>query len=254
MAARRGMRALTSILVVLVLLGVAVVVADVALRSYAEGQIKTQLTGALPNSVTADPDVSIGGFSFISQYLAGSFDTVTIDAPGLSVDGTGLDVHVVATGVPIDQSTPVRMLTGTISLDQDALDDIVRIGTRNGSLDLGDATLRLGDGDLRYDGHTSFLGFGIDYTAIAKPVAKGKTIDLVPTAVDVSSGAVAIDVKSLLGELATRPIPVCVAQYLPRGVLVTGVEVHPDRATITLEARDVVLNALDFDAHGSCDQ
>lgn len=251
MAVRRGTAALISILVVLVLLVVAVVVADVALRRYAQGQITTQLTDALPDSVTADPDVSIGGFSFISQYLAGSFDTVTINAPAVSAEGVDLSVKIVAKNVPTDESQPVKKLSGTISLDQDAVDHVVRNAGASALLG-GDAGVRLGDGILSYDGRVSFLGFTIGYTAAAKPVAKGTRIDLQPTSIDVTSGPVAIDVKSLLGALANKPIPVCVAQYLPPDFRVTGVAVQPDHATVTLEANNVVLSDLDFSTRGSC--
>lgn len=255
MSARRGITAAVTVLVVLVLLAVAYFAADVALRSYAESQIEVRLADSLPAGITANPTVTIAGASFITQYLAGSFDAITVDAPAVTVGDVKLAAHAVAHDVPTDQSAPLQRLTGTLALDQDAVDHIVRNGEADGSLQLGpNARLLLGSGTLGYEGRTSFLGIDIGYEVSAKPVAKGTTLDLVPQAVHVTSGPVAFDVKSLLGELANRPISVCVAAYLPPGVLVTSVSVQPDEATLTFEAQNLVLQDLDFEAYGSCNQ
>ena len=242
---RRRWPILVWAIVGLVLICVALVVADVSARAYAEGRIADELESRLPESVQGAVDVRIGGASVIGQYLAGSFEHIEIDAPELNVDGVPLAAHVTAEGVPVDTAKPVRRLAGTVTIDAAAVSEIIDVP--------GVGDLTLGDGVVTLHGTRTVLGIPIDYTATATVASDGGRLLFTPTKASAVGGPPGLD----LGEAAQRilggqPIPVCVASALPEGVEVKGVSVRPEAATLELSARDLVLSAQTLATKGSC--
>lgn len=223
----------------------ALVVADLGARAYAEGRIADEIESRLPDGVRGAVDVRIGGASVIGQYLAGSFERIDIDAPRLTVDGVGAAARVTMRGVPTDMAKPVRDLSGTVTLDADAVNALVDVPGVDG--------LALGDGVVTLEGSRRILGVPIDYTATARVTTDGSRLLFAPTAVSVASGPAGLDlgdaVRRILGE---DPIPVCVAGALPEGVEVADVRIAPGAATLDLAAHDLVLSARTLAAKGSC--
>lgn len=231
----------------IVLLGIAAVLIDNGLRSTAESVAASQIEQQLPANVTGKVDVHVGGGSVILQYLSGSFDHIELDAPTLSVDGVRAPAHVVASGVSTDLSTPVRSVTATVKLSQDGLNALLKVPQATSGVTLGEGT-------LSFDGVQNLLGIPVKYHATAKPKAAGTTINLTPTAAKITAGPAGLDLSGLVERLlGSKPLPVCVAQYLPKGVDVTKIEVNPTVATITLHAADLSLSSTTFTTKGSCD-
>jgi hypothetical protein len=227
-------------------LAVAVVVADIAFRAYAEGQAESQIEDQLPENVDGDVSVQIGGTSFLAQLVAGEFTEVVLDAPALSVDGVPLTAHAVATGVPTDLTEPIGRITATASIDEDAVNGIVDVP--------GDSQLVLGDGDVSYEGTLSLFGFEIGYRVSGVVAAEGDTVTIEPQSASLTQGAgnLDLDLDELLGTLADDPIEVCVAQYLPEGAEVGSLEITPGRATAVLTADDFVVDEESLRTLGSC--
>jgi hypothetical protein len=230
----------------IILLGIAAVLVDNGLRSAAESVAADQIEQRLPDNVTGAVDVHIGGGSVILQYLSGSFDHVELDAPTLAVNGIPAPAHVVASGVSTDLSTPVRDVTATVKMSQDALNALLKVPQATSGVTLGDGT-------LSFDGAQSLLGFTVKYHATAKPKAAGTTIELTPTAAKVTAGPAGLDLSDFVTKLlGAKPLPVCVAQYLPKGVDVTKIDVNPKAATVTFHAADLALTSQTFSTKGSC--
>ncbi|CAD6000506.1 DUF2993 domain-containing protein [Agreia sp. COWG] len=229
---------------IVVLLAVGIVVADVSLRAYAQDRARSEIEAALPSTVTGDVSVQIGGFSFLQQYLAGRFDTVTLDAPSLVVDGSPVAVSVTAGGVPTDLAQPVDRLTATLALDQDAVNSFVTVP--------GSATLTLDDQAVGYDGSVSFLGLGIDYLVTAGVSVTADSVVLAPKTATLANGSSVVDLSTPLQAVLDQPIPVCIANQLPRGVELTGLDVTPGRAMVTASATDFVLDKTSLSTTGVC--
>lgn len=247
---RRGM----SVIVIgsLTVLGLiaAFFIVDAGARSYAEGRVKQEIADNLPDTVTGDVSVSIGGISVIAQYLSGSFDRVALTAPALSVDGVAASVRVVATQVPVDQGKPVGDVRGVVDLDQASLNTLLRSSL---AADAPDAKLVLGDGVVRYAGSVSVLGFPIGYEATATPTAVADSLLFAPTSAKVTTGSGSIDAGELLPLIVgQKPVRVCVAKYLPEGVSLAGVNVTPERARITLESSSLLLTRKSLTTLGTC--
>src|SRR5882762_11548404 len=103
MAASRG-RKVTIVLLVLVVALVGLFVAADRIAAYAAErtiakQAQQELTAREVTS-PSQPDVSVGGFPFLTQVLAGKYDKITIDVHQPTIQDVKLDeLDVTATGV-----------------------------------------------------------------------------------------------------------------------------------------------------------
>lgn len=181
--------------------------------------------------VAGEPEVTIGGFPFLTQLLAGKLTDVAARVDGLTFDGmavtdVALDVEGATTRAPytvdhaiLTATLPVETLQGLLAAN---------VG--------GDVVLRL-DGD-RLVAATKLLGLDVGVTLVPRVADGGIRVDVA----DVTLGGLAIDVADLPGGLAARlgdfAVPV---GGLPDGVALTGVVVRDGGVRITATGTDVVL-------------
>lgn len=241
---KRRRKTIAAVVVALVLVIVALVVADVALRAYAEQRVRESITSNLPATVSGDVAVSIGGWSFLQQYAAGSFDEVTLSSSDLTVVGVPLAATVVAHGVPTDQAKPVSQATGTLTLTQDAVNSFLSVPGSN--------QIVLADGTVGYSGSFDVLGltFGYDATAVATP--SGPDVLLTPNGATLSAGSASLDVGGALKAIVSKPVPICVAKYLPSSVQLASITPTPGKVTVTAEATGLLLSADALKTTGTC--
>lgn len=245
---RRGVAALVISLALVAGLVVAFFIVDAGLRSYAEERVQTEISSNLPEGATGDVDVSIGGVSVIAQYLSGSFDRVELDAPDFAIGGVPAAVHIVAGGVPVDRTKPVRDVTGTVDLSEESVNALLAAGGTT-----GDAELALGKGEVSYSGTFPVFGFDIGYEATATPSTSADSLLFTPTAAELTSDVGTVDLSGIIPLiLGQEPLSICVAQYLPDGVTLTGVDVTPDRARVKLESSTLMLTRQSLTTLGSC--
>ncbi|MGO4689255.1 LmeA family phospholipid-binding protein [Glaciibacter sp. 2TAF33] len=245
---RRGIGGL--VVASLLLLGLvgAYFIVDSVLRNYAQNRVRQEIANNLPEGVTGDVTVSISGFSVIAQYLGGSFDQVELKAPALAAGGAQASVHLVATDVPVDTAKTVGDVRGAIEMGQQSLDALLA----NADIP-GNPTVKLGDGTVSYTGTITVARVPIGYTATAIPQAAGDSVLLTPTKATVTTAIGSLNLGGLVQRiLGEEPLPICVAQYLPAGVDLTGVDVTPQRARITLHAPALRLTEEGLTTLGSC--
>ncbi|GAA1803191.1 DUF2993 domain-containing protein [Agromyces neolithicus] len=231
---------------IVVAVAVLLVITDVVVRGIAEQRVAEQIEAELPPGVEGEVDVSIGGFSVLAQYLAGSIDRVQLSAPELSVQGVPISVDVVATDLPPALDAPVGHITARLDADEAAINQLIEIPEVQGEVVLG-------DGIVGYSDTTRFLGIPIDYTVTARPIAAADRVLLEPVGVEVGAGGGAIDVSGLVDRITGGdPIPVCVAEHLPAGVEVAQIAVEPGTAAVTLEANGISLDEQSLATTGTC--
>lgn len=240
-------RALTAIVVIVVALGALLVVADIVVRGIAQERFSEQIRSNLPEGVDGEVDVTIGGFSVIAQYLAGTMDRVELSAPELTVNGAPISVEVVGEGVPVDLASPVRSMSAVIEADQAAVNRLIAIPDVEGDVTLG-------EGVVGYADTIEVFGLRLGYSVTARPTAAGDTVLLQPESVQVDAAGGGIDVSGLADRVVgDDPIAVCVAQYLPSGVMVNGIDIAGGTATVRLEAQGIMLDEASLATTGSCD-
>lgn len=246
---RRGLVPLIIVGVIAVLLVVAYFLVDSGVRAFAEKSAETEISNRMPASVTGDVNVSIGGTSVIAQFIAGSFDQIELTAPNLTVDGVPASVHVIAHDVSTNTAKAIGSLTATLDFDQNALNQLVQASATAPT----DADLALGDGTVEYTGSVKLFEFNVGYSATATASAAGDTLFFTPTKATVTSGVGDIDATPLVKLILQQaPIGVCVASYLPEGVELTGVDISPERARVTLDSNSLRLTAKSLTTLGSC--
>ena len=246
---RRGLVPLIIVGVLAILLVVAYFLVDNGVRAFAQDRAETEISNRMPASVTGDVTVAIGGTSVIAQFITGSFDQIELTAPNLTVDGVPASVHVIARDVSTNTAKAIGSLNATLDLDQDALNQLVQAsGTAP-----ADAEMTLGDGTVAYTGTAALFNFNVGYSATATASATGDTLNFTPTEVTVTSGVGDIDATPLVNLILQQaPIGVCVASYLPGGVELSGVDISPERARVTLESSSLRLTAQSLTTLGSC--
>jgi hypothetical protein len=245
---RRTLRLVLWIVIPIVALVAVFFIADAIVRAVAEQRISAEVEKSLPAEVKGDISTHIGGVSVLQQYLSGRFEKVVLDAPALSVNGSPIAATITASGVPSDFSKPVQSIDGSLTISQSSLNKLVTVPGVDGDL-------ALGAGTLSYNGTASLLGLPIGYTVTVAPEAAGKTVNLQPVDAKVTTGGGtgALDLSTLVKALTSRgPIPVCVAQYLPDGVLVNDIAITKGTATVKLNAEQFVVNEKSLQSKGSC--
>lgn len=245
----RGRRWIIGLVVaiVLVVLGiVALVAGDSIARAIAEDVVKNQVEQRLPETVEADIDVSIEGDWVIAQLVSGRLENVVMTDDDAVLDGVPVGIRIDATDVPTDVKQPVGHIDATATLDEAALNAFV-------TLPSGDPTMRLGDGTLAYENSSAFLGIQFSYLLSVVPQAAGTSLVLTPQSAEVTTDLGTVDVAPLLDRLVgDAPVTVCVADYLPENAQLTGLEVRPEAADLTLSMSNVKLSGALLESRGSC--
>lgn len=227
----RGAKALTGLLVCLVVLAGIGYGVDRYVHARTEEDLERELTASFPE-VAGDVDVRIGGLLFLPQVLAGTLDDVRLTADGATYDGvTMTDVVVVARGLSTTEPYTARTaeLTATapvgtlqLALESSDLPDGVTVDVRDG----------------RLLARASLLGLPIEVTLDPRP--RPRAIGLELTTFSIAGATVeAADLPApLLDALGDAEIPL---EQLPQGMELTAIDVVDGGVRLSVSGMDVVL-------------
>lgn len=212
--------------VALGLVAVGALVVDEVARGTAEDQAVTVLEQQL--QVDGRPDVDIGGFPFLVQYLRGSLDDVQATAAGVVLDGvTVTDVDVTLAGVSLDAPHRVREARVEATVPTSSLQEVV--AERTGLEVAVEGGTLVASGDV----------FGIPLAAGLLPRVQDG--ELLVDVQEVTLGAGTLDLDQLPGDVAERLVGLRVPlEGLPAGVLLQDATVVPDGVRFTATGLDVV--------------
>jgi hypothetical protein len=225
---------LIRLLVTVVALGVILVAADLAARSYGTGRFASQLRSSY--DLPADPRVSVAGGSFLWQALRGRFDDVTVridEMPNGTVALQDVRVRIpeveVPLGVLVGGSGTVDVAAGTVRA-QVSFDDLAgQVSVADLPLDLS----RTGDA-IRATTTVRVFTLGLDLAVTVRPVIDGSVVQLEPVNAEVAGADVPLSrVEDLLEaagfggwSIALPDVPPEVAldslQVVDSGVVVRG--------------------------------
>ena len=223
------------LVVVAVLLGLALLADRIAV-GVAEDRVGSEL--AATGGLQGTPEVTIAGFPFLTQALAGRYDEVRISLTADQLGqpaGTRADVVLRGVRVPLSavlagsvRTVPVDRIEGTATLSYELL-----------ASGLGaDTTLaREGDG-LRITRTVELLGRTVPLTAVGQATLEGSEV-----VIDVEQAAGAG--VELPGFLVGRASDLLDLRYavpaLPFGLRLTSVEPAADGVVVGLAATDTVV-------------
>ncbi|SNR95697.1 Protein of unknown function [Geodermatophilus pulveris] len=228
-----------ALLVVLLLVGGLLLVADRVGEEVAEDQVARVIAerGALGGA----PDLEFAGFPFLTQAVSGRYEElrVSLDSADLGQPaGTRADVSLRGVRVPLSdvvsgsvQQVPVERVDGTATLAYALLGE---------QLGPGATVTPEGDG-LRVATSVDFAGQRVPLTATGTVALDGG--DLV---VDVEDATTAgVDAPDAFVEQVSDALDLRYGiPALPFGLQVTGVRTAEDGVRVTVEATDTVLGGV----------
>lgn len=191
--------------------------------------------------LAAEPEVTVGGFPFLTQALGGRYERVEVRAEGVATsDLTLRRLDATLTGVRVPLSAAVSGSVDSVPVERvtaRALVGFDELSRRSGSRRL---VVSAAGKQVRVTGRVDVLG----RTVSAAAVSRVEVVDgaLVVTAQSIEVGNAAADdvlTRALRGRLDLR-IPVT---DLPYGLQVSGVEATAQGVVVLASARATVLVA-----------
>jgi len=227
-----GVRGFAIGAVVLAVVAGGAVVADRTAAATTRDTVARELTTSF-EAVHGRPDVTIGGFPFLTQLLAGKLSDITVHVDGLTFDGVAVtDVDVDAVGVTTAEPYRLDRAVLTATLPVAALQQLI---AAESELDL---KLSL-DGD-QLKAATKLLGLSLIATLVPRVAADGIRVDVEAVTVGGLAIATADLPSAISAQLTDVAVPI---SGLPAGVAVTGVAVRDGGVRITATGTGVVLPA-----------
>ena len=217
-------------LVVVVVLLLAAVGADRVAERVATDRAETRLAA----HGVSDPQVSVGGFPFLTQLAARSFKSVTMSGDAVtSSSGSAQDLTVVAHDVTL----PKRGHATAGSVRGTGLVTYAEVVRRSGAHGVA---LSAASGDrVRMRGTATVLGQSLPVAALGRVHASGRSLRIEPTGFEVAGKS--IDSASLLDALGARFTLVYRLTSLPSGLRVDSVTATSTGFRVVVTGRDVTV-------------
>jgi hypothetical protein len=249
---RRWIGWIVAAVVLVVLLVVGYIVAESAARSYATGLIRDELGAALSLDADQPMAIDLGGGSLLLQAAGGSIDRVTVDVDDVAFGDVTGDLSLAATGISIDGETPADSLTGSATIDAD---NVQKLRSYISAIDLDAITL--GDGVVDVSTTVPVLVFTLPVSASIAPSVDNGDLLFSPVSVTVNGAEFSLAElrEGPFGDIADRVVAsqsFCVAEYLPASIVLTGVDVTPERLRLDVTGDDVVIGPQ-LSTMGTCD-
>ncbi|MFJ4224752.1 DUF2993 domain-containing protein [Microbacterium sp. NPDC089695] len=219
------------LLIVVVVLALLVVAAELVVRSVLPGVVRSIVVEQLDLPADQQLDVEADGI-LLPQLIGGRLDSLHLSTDSVTLEGVTGAVDVTATGVPL-RGGDLDGASGTIRIDESQFTTLLA------RTDLPVDTVTLDAPNATVAGSVPVLGIPIPITLTVTPgVAEG---DLELTPVSLTVGGLEIDadqVGSSLGSLGaqiTETQRVCIADQLPAGLTITGLEIEGSEAVIDVD-------------------
>lgn len=228
------MKALLVVLVVL--LGLAVVADRVAV-GVAEDRVAEAI--AQRGDLAGTPEVSIDGWPFLTQAVAGDYRDVRVQLTAADLDepeGTTADVRLHGVHVPLSD-----VLGGSVTqIPVDRIDGTVTLSYALLSRELGTDTELVPEGEgLRLTKTIRVLGYEVPLTAVGTVSLDGQELVI---EVDGASAA-GVDLPDRVVDAASDALDLRYPIELPFGLELTGVTPGEDGVHVTAGATDTVLSS-----------
>nr|WP_315268653.1 DUF2993 domain-containing protein [Microbacterium lemovicicum] len=218
---------------------------DIVTKTIRQGAI-TQL------SLPADQqiDVDIEG-AVLPQLIAGTLDDVTVASDDVTFGALSGDVVVRAQGVPVRGDAAARSATATIQLDTPELQTLLEQIP-----DFPAATVGLFEPNVTASTELQLFGAGIPIGITLTPGVADGDITLSPVSLKLAGAELtASDLTERFGDLAgvvVRDYDVCIREYVPAGVTLTGIRVSGDRVIADLDIDGAIITDPALQANGTC--
>ncbi|MEU2203304.1 DUF2993 domain-containing protein [Microbacterium oleivorans] len=248
-APRRRRRGWVVVIVVVAVLAALVVAAEFAARAIVPQVVRSRLIENLGLPADQAIDVEIPGL-VLPQLAVGSIAQMSVSADDVDVEGISGDVRVDIEDAPV-RGGDWSSARAVVVLDQDQVRTIL---SRVDGFPVD--AFRLAPPEVALDTELNLFGAAIPLGVRLSAAAEDGDLVLSPTTfrlgdVDVSADALREQVGPLVGSFA-QSWPVCLAQYLPRALTLTGVAVEERGVVATFDIDSAILRDETAQQPGSC--
>ncbi|MCC2033518.1 LmeA family phospholipid-binding protein [Microbacterium allomyrinae] len=210
-------------------------------------EVKTELS--LPDDQQIE--VEIDG-AVIPQLIGGSFGQLTISSDDVAVGDLEGDVTVVAHDVPIRGDAEMSGATGVVALDQEQLRTLM---SRVEGFPVD--TLALDAPNVTMTPELQLFGVSVPIGVALTPSADEGDLVLTPASLQLGgaevSAATVRDQFGVIAEAVLQDWRVCIAQYIPAGLTLAGVEVDGDELVATFDVAGGIVSDPALQANGTCE-
>jgi hypothetical protein len=248
---RRGLIGLVVVLVVVVLIAIAAVVVDGVARGAIRDEVADRVRTVLELEPDHPVDVEVAGASVLLQAAAGRFERVTVDAGEIAAGDLRGSLEIAATGIPTDLTQPADRVEATFTV---AETDLPAIAGALSNAEIEDVVLE--EGEIRFRSALDLLGIPLQFAVGLVPEAVDGALAFTPSTLTINDEQ--LDLAQFAeqfgglgdGLLATQTV--CVAEQLPRDLVLESVDVGDEALVIRLGADDAVLDGPGFTERGGC--
>ncbi|WP_136055870.1 DUF2993 domain-containing protein [Microbacterium sp. K24] len=219
------------LLIIVVLLAALVVAAEFIARSVLPGIVRSLVIEQLDLPADQQLDVEAEGI-LLPQLISGRLDELHLSTDAVTLEGITGAADVTATGIPL-QGGDLGGASGTIRIDQ------AEFTTLLAGTDLPVDSVEFDAPNATLGGSFTVFGTAVPITLTLTPGAAEGDLELTPVGLSVGGLDVDVDgVGSMLGSVAdslTQTQRVCIADQLPAGLTLTGLEIVGSAAVIDID-------------------
>ncbi len=250
MAAGRGRRVTTVLIVLLVVLVGLFIAADRVAVYAASQELASQAQKQLNSrgfTTPTRPTATIGGFPFLTQVARGHYDKATIHAKSLSGQGVTIDsLDVTATGITASTSA---LINGKGDITAANVDGKAHVGwatvtnlIKQNSKDFPDVNVSaLPDGQIQMSTPVSLLGVSTNVVATGTVRVSGSVVHVTINRVEAQGGNVPAGLNSIVGSLKTALSVDVKIPPLPYHLQIRSVQSTVDGLVVSAFAQNVLL-------------
>ncbi len=238
--------------VIVLLLAVAVVVAESMARGYVADTIAARVAAEFELESADDVEVTLGSSPVIPQLIAGRLDSIDIEIEEFTLgELTGaLELH--AESVPLDEASTTELVTGRFTLEAG---DLLAVAAQLSGLDPESITLDAPE--IVVTATLELFDFEFSVGLGVQPHIADGALVFTPTSFRLGDEALTADeltsnpVFASLAQMFLQQEPICLAEMLPAAIVLDDVEVVSDQLVVTFTANDIAVGAPG--ERGTCD-
>ena len=234
--------------IVVVVLGLLVVAAEFIARAVLPGVVRSLVVDEL--DLPADQQLAVEADGILlPQLIGGTLDSLHLSTDSVTLEGITGAADVIATGVPL-RGGDLGGASGTIRIDQ------TQFTTLLADTDLPVDAVAFDAPNATVSGTIPVLGIDIPVSLTVTPGAAEGDLELTP--VELSVGGLVIDAGQVgstlgsLGETLTQTQQICIADQLPAGLTLTGLEIVGSEAVIDVDVNGAIITDESLLEKGVC--
>jgi hypothetical protein len=228
------------LVVVLVVLGVLLAVADRVAVRVSEGEIAARVQAA--GGLDELPEVEVRGVPFLTQALRGRYDDVVVRAEGVQAGTVCTHLFVARLrGVHVPLGDVVRREVTSVPVDTFTAQAVLTY--RDLTQAVADRGLRVeaaGGGRVRVTGSVQVLGRALEASAVSRPVLEGGTVVVTAESFEVGNAVADAVLSRALGNRLDFRVDV---GQLPYGLQLTDLRAGGDGVVLQARSDGAVLTS-----------